>query len=240
MKTNLPLLIMNDFMLFPCCEIKKEVNDSKIKKILDISEKYYNNYVFLSFINNNIGVVAKITLRLDMPNGYTKVNFKGIIRCHIVSINQDKDIDNAYIENIQIPQINPTEHIAKSKKIKELFLEYLDNKKSLGNSIIEKINNINDLGNLTDIIGDFMPLNKEKKEGLINEVDPIKRYELLKDDIAFELSLLNYENSLDTEIEKNLEEGQKKYILKEKLKLIEEELGIKENSDTLKLQEKID
>ena len=240
MKTNLPLLIMNDFMLFPCCEIKKEVNDSKIKKILDISEKYYNNYVFLSFINNNIGVVAKITLRLDMPNGYTKVNFKGIIRCHIVSINQDKDIDNAYIENIQIPQINPTEHIAKSKKIKELFLEYLDNKKSLGNSIIEKINNINDLGNLTDIIGDFMPLNKEKKEGLINEVDPIKRYELLKDDIAFELSLLNYENSLDNEIEKNLEEGQKKYILKEKLKLIEEELGIKENSDTLKLQEKID
>ena len=240
MKTNLPLLLINDFMLFPGCEVKKEFNDIKIKGILDISESYFNNYVFVSFDNSNIGVVAKILLNLDMPNGYSKVNLKGIVRCKIISTNTDKNIDNALIENIDLPKINPTEHIAKSKNLKELFLEYLDNKKSLGNSIIEKINNINDINALTDIISDFIPLDLDKKKKLIEEINPLKRYEILKDSIIFELSLLKYENNLDNEIEKNLEEGQKKYILKEKLKLIEKELGIQENSDALKLQNEID
>ena len=110
----------------------------------------------------------------------------------------------------------------------------------MGNSIIEKINNINDINALTDIISDFIPLDFDKKKKLIEEINPLKRYEILKDSIIFELSLLKYENNLDNEIEKNLEEGQKKYILKEKLKLIEKELGVQENSDALKLQDEID
>ena len=241
MKTNLPLLKVNDFILFPSCEVKKEINDTSIINIINIAEKYYNGYLFLVINDNvNIGVIAKVSLRLDMPNGFTKLTLKGIIRCHIVSISKNSDIDNVLIEKIDLLKIDPTEHLAKSNKLKELFLEYVDKKKSLGNSVIEKINNINDLNSLTDIIGDFMPINIDRKINLINEINPLKRYEILKDSILFELSLLNYENTLDNEIEKNLEDGQKKYILKEKLKLIEKELGIKENNDVIKLQEKID
>ena len=242
MKTNLPLLCINDFILFPNCEIKKEINDINIKNVLDISEKYYNNYVFLTFNDNSslIGVVAKITLKLDMPNGYTKLSLKGIIRCHIVEKTKDKDIQNAYIENINIVKINPTEHYAKSKKLKELFNEYLNSKKGLGNSILDKITRINDLEPLTDIIADFIPINIEKKIQLIIETNVLKRYEILKDILLFELSVLKYEDVLDNEIEKSLEESQKKYILKEKLKLIEDELGIKEDNDAEKLREKIE
>ena len=62
---------------------------------------------------------------------------------------------------------------------------------------------------------------------------------MLVDDLNYELSLLEYENSLDSVIEKNLEEDQRKYLLKEKLKIIQDELGIEENSDVKILQNKI-
>ena len=89
MKTNLPLLLINDFMLFPGCEVKKEFNDIKIKDILDISESYFNNYVFVSFDNSNIGVVAKILLNLDMPNGYeTRFESSSTNICAVQGLNQ--------------------------------------------------------------------------------------------------------------------------------------------------------
>ena len=63
---------------------------------------------------------------------------------------------------------------------------------------------------------------------------------MLMDDLHYELSLLEYENSLDDIIERNLEDDQKRFILNEKLKIIQDELGIEENSDVKALSEKIE
>ena len=63
---------------------------------------------------------------------------------------------------------------------------------------------------------------------------------MLMDDLHYELSLLEYENSLDDIIEHNHEEDEKKFILNQKLKVIQEELGIEENSDVKNLADRID
>jgi ATP-dependent Lon protease len=144
------------------------------------------------------------------------------------------------IEKINLKLIPPMESIAKTKKLKSIFNSYLDNKKSLGNSIIARIDEINDAGELTDIITGFMPLSLNRKSAYIEEVDGVRRVMMLIDDLHYEVSLLEYENSLDDIIEKNLEDDQKKFILNEKLKIIQDELGIEDNSDVKTLSEKIE
>ena len=247
LKTNLPVLIIKDSILFPSCEVKLELEDSIDKKIATLSESYFNGYLFVVFSNkkindvnelSKIGVIAQIKLKLDLPNGAVKLNLKGISRGRVDKYHFEDGMYDANVQNIE-SDIPPVESLANSRTLKKLFVEYLDNKKSLGNSIVAKIDDVNDANVLTDIIASFMPLSNERKFSYIEESNGINRVMMLMDDLHYELSLLEYENSLDDIIERNLEDDQKKFILNEKLKIIQEELGIKEDNDTQKLSERI-
>ena len=248
LKTNLPVLILDDTVVFPSCEIKLEIEDSITKKILTLSESYFNSHLLVIFKDKKnvslddlpkIGVISQIKLKLDMPNGMVKLTLKGISRgrvdkYHLVDGMYDAnvlDIDN---------NISPAQSLANSRTLKKLFTEYIDNKKSLGNSIVAKIDEINDVGELTDVIVGFMPLSLTRKSAYILETDGVARALMLIDDLHYELSLLEYENSLDDIIERNLEDDQKRFILNEKLKIIKDELGIEENNDIKILTERID
>ena len=247
-KTNLPVLIINENYIFPSNEIKIEIDSADIRKTLSLAENYFNGHllvVIASFDTKmeqlpKIGVVSNLKMKLDMPNGKTKVTINGISRVKVDSYHYNNGMYDANIMSLKINNIASVEALSYGRKLKELFIEYLDNKKSLGNSIVAKIDNINDLSELTDVIVGFMPLAKERKKAYLNEIDVVKRYQMLVDDLNYELSLLAYETSLDGMIEKNLEEDEKKFILKQKLKVIQDELGIDENSDIQKLSERIE
>lgn len=247
-KTNLPVLILDDIILFPSCEIKLEIEDSITKKILTLAESYFNGHLLVIYKDKKnpsidelpkVGVIAQIKLKLDMPNGMVKVTLKGISRGRVEKYHHDDGIFDANVLSVDI-NIPPVESLANSRTLKKLFVEYIDSKKSLGNSIIAKIEEVNDAGELTDIIVGFMPLSLNRKGAYIEEIDGIRRVMMLIDDLHYELSLLEYENSLDDIIERNLEDDQKKFILNEKLKIIQDELGIEENSDVTLLSEKIE
>ena len=247
LKTNLPVLILNDTILFPSCEIKIEIENSTLKKVATLAESYFNGYLFViysdkSVVDKNslpqIGIIAQIKLKLDMPNGSVKLNLKGISRASVLEYHLDDGMYDANVSNVEV-NIPPVESLANSRTLKKLFVEYLDNKKSLGNSIVAKIDDVNDISELTDMITGFMPLSNNRKISFIEETNGVNRAMMLMDDLHYELSLLEYENSLDDIIEKNLEDDQKKFILNEKLKIIQDELGITENSDIKILSERI-
>ena len=249
LKTNLPVLVISDTVLFPLCEIKIESDDNKVKKIATFSENYFNNHLLVVFSNNanpkiedlpNMGVIALIKMKLDMPNGKTKLTLKGLSRGSICDYHLDNGVFDANIVNLNLPNISSVEALASGRTLKKVFIEYLDNKKGLGNSIVSRVDDTNDLSELTDIIAGFIPGILKRKVAILNEIDPLKRVEMLMDDLHYELSLLEYENSLDDIIEHNLEEDEKKFILNQKLKVIQEELGIEENSDVKALAERIE
>ena len=79
-----------------------------------------------------------------------------------------------------------------------------------------------------------------RKVKYINEIDPEKRVLMLIDDLKYELSLLDYEKELDDRVEKELEENQKEFILKEKLRVINEELGNSEISEAEEWENKLE
>ena len=84
-----------------------------------------------------------------------------------------------------------------------------------------------------------MPLANDRKLKYLNEIMPLTRATMLVDDLHYELSLLEYETSLDERVEINLEQNQKEFILKEKLRIINEELGVSENPDVDRLETRL-
>ena len=249
LKTNLPVLIVHDIVLFPHTEIKIEIDNITDKKVISLAESYFNNYLAIVYDNNvnisretlaRIGVIAQIKFKLDLPNGKIKISLKGVNRVQIHNYSLDKDIYNAMVTNCDYAGIYPEEELANVHFLNDLFDEYLDDKKSLGNSILAQLNGINSLDELTDIMASFIPIVKTRKVEYVLECNPKNRSKMLIDDLNYELSLLSYEKSLDEMVDRSLETSQKDFILREKLKIINEELGIKENNDGCLLEEKLE
>ena len=65
------------------------------------------------------------------------------------------------------------EELANARVLKNLFIEYLDNKRSLGNSIVSQIDEVNDIETLTDLMVSFMPLSYDRLIKYLNETSSL-------------------------------------------------------------------
>ena len=81
------------------------------------------------------------------------------------------------------------------------------------------------LDKLTDVIANFLPLSFEKKLNLMLDSSPISRCKILIKELAVESAVIDLESHIESEIKKGLDDTQKEFILKEKLKVIKNELG---------------
>ena len=162
LKTNLPLLTLDNIILLPSSKIKLDISDSNIKKLIDIALNYFNGHLFFvstdidKLKENQIGVITKISMRLDLPNGDIKIGLDGIGRAKVLNYSLNNGTSSVTITKVDIPQVDPIESLADARTLKKMFNDYLENKKSLGNSILNSIENVNDINILTDMITDFM------------------------------------------------------------------------------------
>ncbi len=80
------VLLVQDMVLFPNSEVRIECDDSVDREILSLAEESKNKEILLiNPINDlkditsfpNIGVVGEIKLKLDVPNGKTRIVLSG-------------------------------------------------------------------------------------------------------------------------------------------------------------------
>ena len=91
--------------------------------------------------------------------------------------------------------------------------------------MLNVIESIDDLSKITDIIAPQLPNDFKRLKEYLKEFSPIKRTEMILEDIYKELEMFNMEKALDKRIRHELETSQREMILKEKIRIIKEELG---------------
>ncbi len=105
-----------------------------------------------------------------------------------------------------------------------------------------RIEGINNLSRITDIIVDELPIDYSNKLKYVTMINPMNRVRAIIETLNKEIETIRLENTLEDELKVRLEQSQKDYVLKEKLKLIKEELGefdLKDD-DIAKLKENLD
>ncbi len=253
MKLNLPVLILRNTVLFPDIEIKLEFETDIEKNVIYEAEAFHDNKIFIialedinqfSDIKNmpKFGVVAKILKRLELPNGKTRIFIKGIIRAHVIDYINTED----YIETIisTYSDINIEKNI-ESGTIKKLYRELDECIKKvpyMSNSILNLISDNNSLDKVTDIIVNNLQLDNNRLLLYVKEFNPLKRAEMIVEDIYKVEQLFDIENDIDKKVKRELDEDEKNFYLKEKIKLLQDELGeisLKEE-EIINLKEKVD
>ncbi|MBE6154207.1 MAG: endopeptidase La [Firmicutes bacterium] len=240
MNQNLPVMLLKGLILLPHQEVKIELNNNISKEITSLASKEYNRHVLVITPKNQIeetpevndlpevGVIAKIKSRIELPNGNVRVTLRGIDRVKILEFNNNNynnDILEAVVTKIELPELDEVEKKATIRKLNELIMDYVSSSKHVSNSIINNIKTIDSLYRLTDTICSFMPLSFNKKVEYLEEINALYRAKNLLKDIKVEIEVLKLDEKLDEELENSLEESQKEYILKEKVRILERELG---------------
>lgn len=255
-KTNLPVILLKGLILLPNQEVRVELTNPITKKVINISKLYHDDEVLIVCPQNsleeepdindlpNIGVIGKIRSYIELPNGGSRVVINGIERVKVynyVNYSNEDDILESIVTPISKAETDEIEETAILRKLMNELDNYINSSPNISNSIMSQIKGIVDLDKLTDIISNFIPLNFDKKLSLMLNTNPIDRAKYLIREMSIEIAIGELEEKLDRELKAELDDAQKEFILKEKIKVIREELGEKDvkNSEIEKLENKL-
>ena len=243
-KSNLPVILLKGLVLLPHQEARIELNNDISKKVIDIAKEYHNNEILivtpLNILEENpstddlpkIGVVGVIKSKIDLPNGTTRIVITGKKRVKVysyVNYSNQKDILESIVASIPALEVDEIEETALLRTLITELDKYISLNPYISNSILSQIKGITDLDKLTDMITSFLPLSFEKKLTFMLNTDYISRAKKLITEINIEKAVVELENKIELELKQKLEESQKEFILKEKIKLIKTELGEKDS-----------
>ena len=239
-KTNLPIILLRGIIVLPYAELKIDLIDELDTKIIELASKNHDGYVLLVSPNNfleekieinklpKLGVVGKITKKTTLPNGCIRVTIEGKRRAVINNYVSYEGYDDVFAGVISSPTryaMDLSDEEALVRKLKTELENYINLVPYSSNSILAVIDEIKTVSKLADVVANYMPTSFERKYEILNTVNPHTRVMMDLEDIQKELDVYEIEKRLDTKLKKEMDKSQKEYILREKIRLIKEELG---------------
>lgn len=193
-RTELPGLAVRGVVPLPNNEIRLDVGRGDSLKALKAAEQYQNYVVLLVQEDpavespteeelNPIGVIARITLNMTLPNNIRRVKLQSIIRCKINSFVSTKPHFMVDVESLPSVPGNPDEEYALVNMITN---ELNSDKLPLTFENREALNILNKGVNgdqLTDIIAFNLNLEFRTKMRYLNTTSVVERLHLLLEDI---------------------------------------------------------
>ena len=245
-KTNLPVILLRGAVLLPYCEFRLEINNDIDKKILELSLNNHDSHVLIVSPSNpievnidknnlpKIGTVAKINMKMDIGNA-TRVLLEGINRVKIeeyIDYPNEKDILSATISATTQFAMSPSDETALIRKLLRRVDSYSTKVPYMSNSVLSQISDINSISKISDIVANYLPLEFERRLEYLNIINPYKRVIMLFEDIKTEEEIIELDKRIETKLKDSLDKSQREFILKEKMKIIKEELGESDSKDT--------
>lgn len=243
-KTSLPVLLIRNMVLFPWSEIRLEFDSDNDKKVISLAESFYENNIVIVNPKDlleidpdiselpKIGVLATIKMKIDMPNGKTRIILSGINRVYVHAYTKDDNIFEAMVSDTEEDELDIKEELAYSRALNKHIEVYVKEVPYMSNSVLGQIAGITSISRLTDIIALFLPTTFERKKEYIEDVSSTSRVKMILDDINRDIEVMKLEEEIEREVTKKMDESQKEYVLREKIKAIKEELGDINDKDT--------
>lgn len=235
---NIPVILLKNLVILPNQEIKLELNNViSGKAINDASSNFKSEILVVAPMDlleeepsvddlPKVGVIAKIKNKID-NDGVIEIKLRGLKRVAVNKYYQEKNNAVLYSEvmYIDLPALVEDEENAILKKLVDTLKKYINISKGISNDILNFVSNNKDLNKITDAITSFLPFNIGKKLEYMQEINPIKRAKALIKDMNEEIKGIEIDNELEEKIDESLQNDQRKFILKEKMKVLKQELG---------------
>lgn len=241
----LPTVAMRGFVCFPGLIMHFDVAREISVRALEEAVKK-DRMVFLTaqkdvYIDDpkeedlyKMGVVAEIRQTLKTPDNVVRVLVEGIYRAKITSFKNDDGLIRCTVR--KLPDYSrykpePVEAAAIIRSIKDIFGRYCELVPRMPQELAASILNQNDPYKLFENIVYNINIEYSDKQEMLEESNIMKRLGMLFECLIRETEILELERDIHEEVKENLDQNQREYYLREKMRVISSQLGEDESQD---------
>src|SRR5215467_14380928 len=181
---------------------------------------------------HKVGTIARVHKTVKMPNGNVVVFLEGLQRIQIVELVNLRPFLKAQVkpEPDIIGEVD-AELEALQRNAQDLFREVVSHSPQLSDELQSKAMSIEDPGELSDFIAGMLPsLSTLLRQELIETPSVRKRLEILIRELSKELEVLELRSKIHEQVQEQVSQNQREYLLREQMKAIQKELGESDDS----------
>lgn len=238
---KLPILPLRDIVIFPYMIFPVLVGREQSIRAANYAAET-TKYIFLSTQKkSNIedptihdlyadGTIAKIVQILKLPNGLMKILVDGMFQGRIKEFTGKKEFFEGKIEII-LPEAKPDHEMnALVRQMTQLFKDYVKISRNVPNDTIAAFDNIEEPDRKLFYAAANINQAIDVKQSILQQYTlKEQHYEVIKI-LNSEIDILKIEKEIDNKVQENIAKTQRKFIIQEQIKILQDELGEDEDA----------
>jgi len=234
----LPILPLKDVVVFPHILVPIVVTMDRNIKLVDdvlhrekmvgiVSQKTETEHPKEGDIYK-FGTAGEIMKMLRFPDQTMRALIRGIARIKIKEIIQEEPYIISRIEIVEEPKRRDKKTEALMRNAVSLFQRMVKLAPYLPEELATVVMNFEDPSQMADFIASNLNFDIRDKQALLEDIDPSQRLEKVNALLTKEVEILQLGEKIRSRVKSEVDKTQREYILREQLKAIQEELGIKD------------
>jgi len=236
---TLPAIPIRDMVLFPGARVPFVVGRSASVRTLELAIKAGDHLLMLTQKDAKvetpgqddlfaIGTLALVESVIALPKDYYKVGVKGIARVNLRRYDDSGEVIQAEAYLLPEPAQTGGGSLQPFHQAVELFLgRNSDASRLLSMDQIREL----PLGKAIDTVAGLVPAEVKQKQEILDQLEIAPRLESLMRLLELDAARSEVDRTLEEKTRQRLDQDHKQYVLNEKMRVIQQELGKKEEKD---------
>lgn len=225
--TVLPMMVVN-------FDISREVSVKAVEAAMDHDQTIFlitqqdsdENHPQIEGLYS-VGTAARIRNVAKLPKGLVRVMVEGMQRGRLLSLQEEDGFLAGEIELVEEEPhgLDELTQIGMMRALQDLLRRYAQLNQKFGQDALRQLLGMDSLEQLTMQVCAHLPLYYKERQRLLEADGMIERYETLCTILANEIEIIQIRNDVQQKVRERVDKNQKEYILREQIKVIQEELG---------------
>ncbi len=240
----LPVVCTRGIVFFPHIEMALEVGRDKSMNAISYSQEKSDSFLIILSQKDSevfdpvqsdlydVGTLVKIKNIKSNSDGSKRVLFEGLLRLKITKLIISEEYYSANYEIIDDIYGDKNEEIALVRSLAKTIEELANTPSTqFPVNLIQEMSKGISAHELADSIAHYLPISLESKQKVLETREVNERLKLIIEAISQEKEINKLESEINQKVRDRIDENQKEYVLREKLRAIKEELGDTPNKD---------
>ena len=234
--TRVPVVCTRGIVVFPGQDVMIEVGRQKSINAVNEAAASYDSKVWIVCQNDimvdnpteanlyKVGTLSTIKI-VRRKEGFMRVTFSGVQRATLKNLDDTSAIMMADVEPLEDMLGDPVEEEALVKQIISSFEKLSNLSASFPPEVVARLTKGVSAEMLTDQFAQYFPMSVPAKQKILETADVNERMILIITELEKQQRMAEIDSTINQKVKEHIDESQKEYFLREKIKTIQEELG---------------
>lgn len=233
-REELSIIPVDNTVLFPQMVIPLVISDQKLMRLVD--DALSEGRIVAIFATktepkgelSNIGTAAQVLRMAKGPDNQMRLVVQGVVRVRNLGITSTDPYVKARIERLPDHVVREKEIDALVHNLRSLFHKTLELSPHLPQELGTIVLNLEEPGTIADLVASSIDISTAERQDILETLDVKTRLEKVTRLETQQAEILELGRKIQTQVKGEIDKTQREYYLREQLKAIQGELGLRD------------